>query len=122
MNANGFTLDLNTLALVFVVLLLLWSVRTLLVYFFGANGPLMNNAWARLEANKKPEELIPAAERDVAVKRFWGLVAGLILVWFLYYADSEAFIRLAGAAWSVITTVAQWLAQEFRQFAAQLLS
>ncbi|MFO7634328.1 MAG: hypothetical protein R6W76_17395 [Caldilinea sp.] len=121
MDADEFSLDINTLVLVAVVVVLLWSVRTLFVYFFGASGPLMKNTYARLEANKKPEELIPAAERDVAVKRFWALVAILAVVWILFSADQEAFVQLVESVCEMIIDAAQWLAQAFRQFVGQVL-
>ncbi len=121
MNADGISIDINTLILVAFVIALLWTIRTLLIYFFGANGPLMRNTYARLEANKKPEELIPAAERDIAVKRFWALVAGLFVVWVLFRADEEAFLRLVEAVWALIIESAQWLSQVFRQLVSQLV-
>lgn len=121
MNAGGLSLDINTLMLVAVVTVLLLSVRTLIVYFFGANGPLMKNTQARLEANKKPEELIPAAERDIAIRRFIAVGIVLGVIWLLYYADQEAFIRLVGAVWALVIEVAQWLTQAFRLFVSQVL-
>ena len=120
MTAGNVTLDFNTIFLVVVVIVLLVTLRTLFLYFFGANDPLMRNTEARLEANRKPEELIPAARAYEASRRFWALIIIIIVMWSLYGINPEAFVALAGSVWQFIVSVAQYVADFVRQMSVRL--
>ncbi len=120
MTAGNVTLDFNTIFLVGVVVVLLLTLRTLFLYFLGANDPLMRNTEARLEANRKPEELIPAAKAYEANRRFWALIVVIIVMWALYGINSEAFTELAGSVWQFIVGLAQSVAAFVGQLSARL--
>lgn len=118
MATGSITVDYNTIFLVGLVIALIWSLRTLFLYFFGGNDPLMRNTGARIEANRKPEELLPVAQAYEGKKRFWAIIALIVVVWLLYAADSDAFVQLAGSVWQAIVQSAQMMADFVRQFMA----
>jgi hypothetical protein len=119
MTAGTVTLDFNTIFLVGVVIVLLLTLRTLFLYFFGANDPLMRNTEARLEANRKPEELIPVARAYEANRRFWALIVVLIVMWSLYGINPEASAALASSVWQFIVSIAQYVADFVRQMSVR---
>lgn len=80
----------------------------------------MRNTEARLEANRKPEELIPAAKAYEANRRFWALIVVIIVMWALYGINSEAFTELAGSVWQFIVGLAQSVAAFVGQLSARL--
>lgn len=119
MATGSITLDYNTIFLVGVVIVLLWSLRTLFLYFFGGNDPLMGNIDARIEANRKPEELLPVAKAYEGEKRFRAILALIIAMWILYAIDADAFIRLVTSVWQAIVQGAQMAADFVRQIMAR---
>jgi hypothetical protein len=119
MATGSITLDYNTIFLAGVVIVLLWSLRTLFLYFFGGNDPLMGNIGARIEANRKPEELLPVAKAYEGEKRFRAILALIIAMWILYAIDADAFIRLVTSVWQAIVQGAQMAADFVRQIMAR---
>jgi hypothetical protein len=121
MNADGISIDLGTLFLGTVVIVLFLSLRTIFIYFFGSSGPLMRNTYARLEANRKPEELIPEARAYEFQKQLRAILVIIGLMWVLYWVAPEASVELATALWQKIVESVQVLTQWLLQFAKQLL-
>lgn len=107
MAISDITIDFNTIVLVAFVVVLLWSLRTLFLYFFGGNDPLMRNTGARIEANRKPEELLPVAKAYESEKRFRALLFLVAIIWILYAIDRDASARLAASVWAAIAQGAQ---------------
>ena len=120
MAVGELALDFNTLFIVFVVVALLWSVRTLFLYFFGGNDPLMRNTGARIEANRKPEELLPVARAYEGEKRYRAILFFIGLMWVLYFLNPDAFLDLTDSVWQAIVKLAQALADLARQALARL--
>jgi hypothetical protein len=119
MIAGNVTLDFNTIFLVGVVIALLLTLRTLFRYFFGGNDPLMRNTGARIEANRKPEELLPVARAYEGERRFRAILAFIVIMWLLYAANPDAFVQLVGSVWQAIVQFAQAVADFARQLVTQ---
>lgn len=120
MATGDITIDFNTIVLVAFVVVLLWSLRTLFLYFFGGNDPLMRNTGARIEANRKPEELLPVAKAYESEKRFRALLFLVAVIWILYAIDRDASARLAASVWAAIVQGAQIAADFVRQIMLRL--
>jgi hypothetical protein len=60
MDASYSSVNIVTMVLIGIAVLVMLSVFTLGVYFFGGSSPLERNAKGRIEANLKPEEVLTA--------------------------------------------------------------
>ncbi|HAJ35457.1 MAG TPA: hypothetical protein DCL15_07165 [Chloroflexi bacterium] len=121
MTAGDLAIDFSTIVLVMFVLALLWTLRTMFLYFLGGNDPLMRNTGARIEANRKPEELLPVARAYEGEKRFRAILALILVMWILYAINPDAFVQLAASVWQVIVRGAQMAADFIRQLMTRLV-
>lgn len=121
MTAGDLAIDFSTIVLVMFVLALLWTLRTMFLYFLGGNDPLMRNTGARIEANRKPEELLPVARAYEGEKRFRAILALILVMWILYAINPDASVQLAASVWQVIVRGAQMAADFIRQLMTRLV-
>ncbi len=83
MDTSNTSFNLATLALLVIGLFVVVSVFTLLRYFLGFGGrgsPLEFNAYARIEAAQKPEDLL-RAQRAYRKERFLTFLVVVLVVW-----------------------------------------
>lgn len=121
MATGDLAIDFSTIVLVVFVLALLWTLRTMFLYFFGGNDPLMRNTGARIEANRKPEELLPVARAYEGEKRFRAILALILVMWILYAINPDASVQLAASVWQVIVRGAQMVADSIHQLMTRLV-
>ena len=121
MESNDFTVDFNTLVLVIFVIVIILSLRTILIYLFGSNGPLLRNVRSRRDANRPPDELIQETRAYESQRRFWMVIGLISVMWLLYWVDSAAFVQLFSSLWEAFIKVASFLAQGMREVIRRVL-
>ncbi|HHY58171.1 MAG TPA: hypothetical protein GYA08_22360 [Chloroflexi bacterium] len=120
MVVGSLPLDLGALLIVAVVLAALWTLRTLFRYFLGGNKPLQKHIEARIEANKKPEEVRDAAEEYERIKLKRGLISVLVIILLVWWYDRALLDEIAVSLWNAIQFLAGALGQLLTRIAATL--
>jgi hypothetical protein len=113
-------LDLGTLLIVVVVIAGFWTLRTLLKYFLGGNKPLREHIDARIEVNRKPEDVQDAADEYDRNKLKRALLFVLAFVLVVWRFDQPLLDEIALTLWEAVQAIAEWAGQLLARFVGVL--
>jgi flagellar basal body-associated protein FliL len=83
MDTPDSSINIATILLILIGGLVVLSLLTLAVYFFGGSSPLERNALGRVEAAQKPEEVLKAQRQYSSLRLIFTLVVVLGFYLFL---------------------------------------